>query len=75
MESFVNTGLDCKLFLNIYITTILHPSFRHYFDHLMKTHPSMEGRLVLEINESSAEELWQNAVRRGRKVSIETYVN
>ncbi len=73
MESFVNTSPDCKLFLNIYITTILHPSFRHYFDHLMKTHPSMEGRLVLEINESSAEELWQNPLLKQALKGLREY--
>ncbi|WP_044340385.1 EAL domain-containing protein [Rossellomorea aquimaris] len=74
LESFSENGLKtCKLFLNIYITTILHPSFHTFFYDLMKKHPEIKGRLVLEINESSAEELWQNPLLKESLKELKQY--
>ncbi|MEI2666444.1 EAL domain-containing protein [Rossellomorea sp. LJF3] len=74
LESFSENGIeDCKLFLNIYITTMLHPSFHTYFSDLMDRHPGMKGRLVLEINESSAEELWQNPLLKKSLKELKQY--
>jgi EAL domain-containing protein (putative c-di-GMP-specific phosphodiesterase class I) len=57
---FHNRNQSGKLFVNVYITTILHPSFHTYFDYLMELFPALSGRLVLELNESTPDELWQN---------------
>jgi EAL domain-containing protein (putative c-di-GMP-specific phosphodiesterase class I) len=57
---FRNRNQNGKLFVNVYVTTILHPSFHRYFDYLLETHPELQGRLVLELNESTSDELWQN---------------
>jgi EAL domain-containing protein (putative c-di-GMP-specific phosphodiesterase class I) len=47
------------LFLNIYLTTILHPNFMLFFDSMCKLFPELPKRLYLELNETSTEELWQ----------------
>ncbi|WP_335869575.1 EAL domain-containing protein [Bacillus sp. 2205SS5-2] len=61
VESFLDSSTStCKLFLNIYITTILHPNFLRFFQSLLQPHPDLAHRLVLEVNESSAEEMWNN---------------
>ncbi|WP_175986414.1 EAL domain-containing protein [Bacillus sp. Marseille-Q1617] len=61
IEGFLhNQNQNGKLFLNVYVTTLLHPSFHKYFDHLMETYPELSGRLVFELNESTSDELWQN---------------
>jgi EAL domain-containing protein (putative c-di-GMP-specific phosphodiesterase class I) len=59
-EFFHNRNQNGKLFVNVYVTTILHPSFHNYFDYLMEIFPALCGRLVLELNESTPDELWQN---------------
>lgn len=46
------------LFLNIYITTILHPSFLRFFYSLCNEFPELSNRIFFEINETSADELW-----------------
>ncbi|XXM71589.1 EAL domain-containing protein [Lysinibacillus sphaericus] len=62
-----------KLFVNVYVTTILHPSFQTYFDHLMETHPGARGRLILELNESTPDELWQNPLLKRSLNSLKQY--
>lgn len=46
------------LFLNIYITTILHPNFLLFFDSLCLLYPGLPKRLFLEVNETCADDLW-----------------
>ncbi|WP_064091664.1 EAL domain-containing protein [Rossellomorea aquimaris] len=74
LESFAQYDIkDSKIFLNIYITTILHPSFHSFFYQLMTKYPEIKGRLVLEINESSAEELWQNPLLKQSLKELKQY--
>jgi EAL domain-containing protein (putative c-di-GMP-specific phosphodiesterase class I) len=51
---------ECHLFLNIYITTVLHPNFFHFFNKLCEKYTGLPNKLFFEINETSAEELWIN---------------
>lgn len=51
--------LESNLFINIYITTILHPNFMIFFNHLCERFPGLPHKLFFEINETSAEELWE----------------
>jgi EAL domain-containing protein (putative c-di-GMP-specific phosphodiesterase class I) len=62
-----------KLFVNIYVTTLLHPSFHTYFDQLMETYPGAHGRLILEMNESTPDELWQNPLLQRTLKSLKRY--
>jgi EAL domain-containing protein (putative c-di-GMP-specific phosphodiesterase class I) len=70
---FRNRDQNGKLFVNVYVTTILHPSFQRYFDYLMETHPELKGRLVLELNESTSDELWQNPLLQKALKSLKQY--
>jgi EAL domain-containing protein (putative c-di-GMP-specific phosphodiesterase class I) len=70
---FRNRDQNGKLFVNVYVTTILHPSFQRYFDYLMETHPELQGRLVLELNESTSDELWQNPLLQKALKSLKQY--
>lgn len=47
------------LFLNIYLTTILHPNFMLFFESMCKLYPDLPQRLYLELNETTSDELWQ----------------
>ncbi|MBH9968645.1 EAL domain-containing protein [[Bacillus] enclensis] len=62
-----------KLFVNVYVTTLLHPSFHTYFDHLMVIYPGARGRLILELNESTPDELWQNPLLERTLKSLKRY--
>lgn len=47
------------LFLNIYPSTLLHDECRNFFNNLMKEHPEIINKLVLELNETQEEEdIW-----------------
>ncbi|KUP09812.1 hypothetical protein Q73_00785 [Bacillus coahuilensis m2-6] len=61
------------LFLNIYITTILHPNFHKFFEHLVESFPSIVQHLYLEVNESSAEEMWQNNLLKESMNNLREY--
>jgi EAL domain-containing protein (putative c-di-GMP-specific phosphodiesterase class I) len=58
IASFFNKKSTGYLFLNIYITTMLHPNFLLFFDSLCLLYPELPKRLFLEINETSDDDLW-----------------
>ncbi|MCA1057043.1 EAL domain-containing protein [Rossellomorea aquimaris] len=73
IEGFCRHQERGMLFVNVYVTTLLHPSFLKYFDYLMETNPGLEGRLVFELNESTTEELWQNPLLSNVLTSLKQY--
>jgi EAL domain-containing protein (putative c-di-GMP-specific phosphodiesterase class I) len=49
----LNMGL--LLFINIYPSTLIHPHFDLFLNHLMKKYPQIEGKIVFELSESEQE--------------------
>lgn len=76
ISSFIQRELpNCHLFLNIYITTILHPNFMIFFNSLCERYPDLPGKLYFELNETSAEELWavpilKSSIQSLRKMGV-----
>lgn len=55
------------LFINIFPSTLLNKQFEPFIGRLLKKHPEVKGRIVLELNETKEEEyIWSNPELKNR---------
>jgi EAL domain-containing protein (putative c-di-GMP-specific phosphodiesterase class I) len=75
ISTFVQQQSNGYLFLNIYLTTILHPNFILFFESVVKVYPNLPKQLFLELNETSPDELWnlpllKSSIRTLRELGV-----